>query len=100
MADVPHRLPVNAQTQLQAACTRPLCSKAEKVYQHLFRALFLQTFPRNNANIAAGVPRVIENEAETAMGTGSGTGSTVNASGTQNAIVTNAIVNGTEIGNE
>src|SRR6266852_5719272 len=61
MADVPHRLPVNAQTQLQAACTRPLCSKAEKVYQHLFRALFLQTFPRNNPHIRHAVTEVRRN---------------------------------------
>jgi hypothetical protein len=58
--------------------------------------------PRTDANIAASVPSVIAtaNVAETAMGTVSGTRSTVNASGTLNAIVTDAIVSGTEIGNE
>lgn len=54
-AGVPHQFPGNAQTQLQAACTRPLCSKAEKVYQHLFQALFLQTFPRNKRHIRHAV---------------------------------------------
>jgi len=58
--------------------------------------------PRTDANIVASVPSVIAtaNVAETAMGTVSGTRSTVNARGTLNAIVTDAIVSGTEIGNE
>jgi hypothetical protein len=61
MADVPHQLPGNAQTQLQANCTRPLCSKAEKDHQRLFQALFLQTFPRNNPHIRHAVTEVRRN---------------------------------------
>jgi hypothetical protein len=60
-ADVPHQLPGNAQTQLQALCTRPLCFKAEKVYQHLFQALLRQTFPRNNPHIRHAVTEVRRN---------------------------------------
>jgi len=60
-ADAPHQLPGNAQMQLQAPCTRPLCSKAEKVHQHLFQALFLQTFPRNNPHIRLAVTEVRRN---------------------------------------
>jgi hypothetical protein len=60
-ADVPHQLPGNAQTQLEAACTRLLCFKVEKVYQHLFQALFLQTFPRNNPHIHRAVTEVRRN---------------------------------------
>jgi hypothetical protein len=58
--------------------------------------------PRTDVNIAASVPSVIAtaNVAEIAMGTVSETKSTVNARGTLNAIVTDAIVSGTEIGNE
>jgi hypothetical protein len=66
------------------------------------KAIDKTPIPRTDANIAASVLSVIAtaNVAETAMGTRSGTGSTVNAKGTLNAIETNAIVSGTEIGNE
>jgi hypothetical protein len=57
-ADVPHQLPGNAQKQLQAPCTRPLCSKAEKDHQHLFQA---QTFRRNNPPIRHAVTEVRRN---------------------------------------
>jgi len=57
-ADVPHQLPGNAQTQLQAPCTRPHCSKAEKVYQQV---LFLQTLSRNNPHIRHAVTEVRRN---------------------------------------
>ena len=60
-ADVPHRLLDNAQMQLQAPCIRLLCSKAENVYQRLFQALFLRTFPRNKPHILHEVTEVQKN---------------------------------------
>ena len=58
--DVPHQLgqrPDAAASNLH----KTLCSKVEKVYQHPFQILFLQTFPRNNPHIRHAFTEVRRN---------------------------------------